>query len=204
MSSKRKKGFKLTTVVNQDVKASNQMLCNEMRQAGYVEQPLQLHKKSEIDTSDSDLEARLVSWGRVMNPGRHNCSGGGATFWATRYYEIRNSTFRRELIARGLIEPKSVMEKVEELVMTEIAHQEAIEVERAWGKLGVFQHKQALLMFYVLRMPPETIRVRLGLRGRENLKLILWRAKLSLKKILDGSKKADIIQPAINQDLTTI
>jgi hypothetical protein len=159
---------------------------------GFVEQPKAAFQKSDIDTTDKEFEIRLINWGRVMNP-RH--SNSASTFWARQYYEIHNARQRRVAITLGLITPKSVMQQIEDEVMTEIAHEAAIEIERAWAKLGDFQQKQALLMMYVYRFSPDVIRSRLRLRGHQNLQLILWRAKTSLKQVLEKIESKPIIRP---------
>ena len=147
----------------------------------------------QIGEKDRDMELRLIDWGKIVNP-INASSSQASTFWATRYYEIRNSVFRRELIRLGLIEQKTVMQQIEDQAMAELKYADALQIENAWTKLNDLNHKQALLMRYVYRHKDEYIRNRLKLRGRQNLTLILWRAKCSIKQILEHEKKAVIIR----------
>ena len=147
----------------------------------------------QIGEKDRDMELRLIDWGVIVNP-INKGSTKASTFWATRYYEIRNSVFRRELILLGLIEPKTVMQQIEEQAMSELKHAEALEIEKAWTKITDYNQKQALLLRYVYRHKDEYIRRVLNLRGRQNLFLIMWRAKSSIKQILEREKKAVIIR----------
>lgn len=177
----------------------SKILVCKLSDDGFQESTVAAYKKPEIGSVDKELELRLMNWGRVVNP-PYTGSNQASTFWATRYYEIRNSMFRRELILRGLIEQKSVMQQIEEQALAELRHEDALLVEAAWAKLGDFKQKEVLLMRYVYRHKDEYIRNRLKLRGRQNLTLIFWRAKSSLKQILEREKNADII-PSDNLNL---
>ncbi|MBC3931989.1 hypothetical protein [Undibacterium curvum] len=159
-----------------------------------VETPAYKRPVPQIGERDRDMELRLVDWGNVVNP-VNTSSSQASTFWATRYYEIRNSEFRRELIMRGLIEHKTMLQQIEDQALAELRHQDALLIESAWAKLIDHQQKQALLMRYVYRHKDEYIRNRLKLRGRQNLTLTLWKARTSLKQILEREKNAAIIRP---------
>lgn len=171
----------------------SKILVCKLNEDGFKEDAVAAYKKPEIGTVDKEMELRLMNWGKIVNP---SYTGGNqaSTFWAARYYEIRNSAFRRELIMRGLIEQKTVMQQIEDQALAELRHQDALLVDSAWTRLRDPQQKQALLMRYVFRHKDEYIRNRLGVRGRQNLTLILWRARTSLKQILEREKNADIIR----------
>jgi hypothetical protein len=177
------------------MKTSNRAVqaIDELDRSGFTEVVAPARVKSEIETKDVDMEDRLFNWGKVVNP-IYTGSGQASTFWAARYYEIRNSEFRRELIARGLIEQKTVMQQIEDQAMAELRHEDALLIEAAWTKLTDFNQRQALLMRYVHRHKDEYIRNKLKLRGRQNLTLIFWRAQTSIKQILECGKKAVIIR----------
>lgn len=177
----------------------SKILVCKLNDDGFQEDAVAAYKKPEISTVDKELERRLINWGKVVNP-PYTAGNQASTFWATRYYEIKNSMLRRELIVRGLIEQKSLMQKIEEQALAELRHEDALLVEAAWAKLGDFKQKEVLLMRYVYRHKDEYIRNRLKLRGRQNLTLIFWRAKISLKQILEREKNADII-PSDNLNL---
>lgn len=171
----------------------SKILVCKLDEDGYQEAAISAYKRSEIETKDVDMEDRLFNWGKVVNP-IFTGSGQASTFWAARYYEIRNSEFRRELIARGLLEQKTVMQQIEDQAMAELRHEDALLIEAAWAKLTDFNQRQALLMRYVQRHKDEYIRNKLKLRGRQNLTLIFWRAQTSIKQILAGGKKVVIIR----------
>lgn len=171
----------------------SQILVCKLNADGYTENRSVASGRSEIGMRDYEFEKRLENWGRCLNP---SVSGAGAasTFWAKRFYEIRNSERRREFLLRGLIEQKTVMQQIEDQAWSELMYEDALLVESAWVRLGDAQQKKAIQMRYIDRHKDEYIRRQLRLRGRQNLTLILWRAKTSMKQILESTKKADIIR----------
>jgi len=171
----------------------SRVLVSHLHADGFHEQPAIGYVCPEIGLKNAELESQLCNWGLVVNP-INTGSGAASSFWAAKYYEIKNSNLRRELILRGLIEVKSTMQKIEEQAAAEQRYQDAMDIEKAWASLTDCACKQALLMRYVQRHKNEFIRRRLGLRGHKNLELILWRAKTSIKQILEREKNVVIIR----------
>jgi hypothetical protein len=86
------------------------------------------------------------------------------------------------------------MQQIEDQAWSELMYEDALLIESAWVRLGDEQQKKAISMRYIDRHKDEYIRRQLRLRGRQNLTLILWRAKTSMKQMLESQKKPDIIR----------
>lgn len=193
MSSKRKKGFKLTTVVNRQADLANRMLGYELMSAGYVEIQDVRVVQDEISVKDFSLEERLRNWGYVVT--RQSVSVNVTAAWAADYVSNRNAAEFKLAVSHGLIKRPSIVEQIEIQATSEASIADAWLIESAWSCIGDFNQKQALKMMYVSRLNECFIRRKLRLRGQQNLKLLLWRAKSSLQQVLARQQNGAIIQP---------
>jgi hypothetical protein len=191
MATKRQSS-KLIPVRNRAAEAANRLLKREMLAAGYAEIEEVQVTKSEIDVKDYTFEDRLVNWARVVS-GRRIARNVTAA-WAADYIANRNAVQFKLGLDLGLIQRRSVVDQIEQQAISEAAAQDAWLIEAAWSRLPVYDHRQALRLKYVYRLCDEVIRQRLRLRGRENVRLILWRAKMSLQQVLARVEKGATIQ----------
>jgi hypothetical protein len=160
----------------------------ELVESGFVTVDTPAVPKSEMSMIDYDLEARLLNWGRVVSP--NGKSGGNvSSAWATDFINNRNARDFKLALHLEMIQRPSAVLQIEKQVLSEAHRIDGWLIESAWTLLPNFEHKQALRLRYVCEFGDEYVRRKLRLRGRENLKLILWRAKTTLKQILAQPKK---------------
>jgi hypothetical protein len=178
------------------MKTSNRAVqaIDELDRSGFTEVVAPARAKSEMDVVNYEIEDRLKNWARVVGAG---CRSGGncSSAWAADYIANRNSRDFKLALCMGMIQPRSVMQEIELQVFSEADRIDGWLIESVWTLLAAHEHKQALRFKYVFGWRDDLIRRKLRLRGRENLRLILWRAKTSMQQALDKLKTQAIIQP---------